>query len=250
MFDQRSIAQGVSRWTGLGVTLPDDLAAAITIFETLFYIEVGHQPVFDIEAVTESNAEDKIREFADQLVVADSSGGGQSILERAKKRAVDSSARVVNIKGREAIPEVISQLATEFDQHAADYIAAVSKLPDDLTAESLVAAGPEAVVTYGQAQQEAAYLDKISSWVASTGSLTGGEMDVTLRILRPGSLEELSKLDEAHRTGASPTVLAINPIFFRAAKLGVEFGINTLPEAAQLRQKLTAQALSAAARAR
>jgi len=239
MFDQRSIAQEVSRWTGLGVTLPEALADAITTFETLMYTEVAYQPVFDIGSVTPANAEEKIREFADKLVLADSSGSGQSVLERAKKRAVDEAARIVIRHGRTAVTEVISGLTPEFDQHAAAYTAAVSKLPDDLTAESLVAAGPGAVVAYGEAGQEAASLNKISSWVAGTGQLTGGDMDVVLRILRPESGVQLSKLDESHYKTASQTVLAIDPVLFAAAKLGVDFGINTLPEAAQLRQRLT-----------
>ncbi len=160
-------------------------------------------------------------------------------MQRAKKRAVDDAARVVVRHGRTEVTEVVDQLTPEFDKHAAAYVGAVSKLPEDLTAESLVTAGPDAVAAYVQAQQEAAYLNKISSWVASTARLTGGDVEVALRILRPANALDRLALDEAFAKPAEQTLRAIDPVLFTAAKRGVEFGINTMPEAAQLRRELT-----------
>jgi hypothetical protein len=63
-------------------------------------------------------------------------------------------------------------------------------------------------------------------------------VEVVLRILRPESALELSKLDAAHAKPADPTLHALEPVFYTAARLGVAFGINTLREATQLRKSL------------
>jgi hypothetical protein len=74
MSDTTEIAEQVAGWTGLGVKLAEELADAITVFEALKYTEVGHAPVA-IDTVTPKNAEDKIRELADQLVLSEVPGG-------------------------------------------------------------------------------------------------------------------------------------------------------------------------------
>lgn len=56
--------------------------------------------------------------------------------------------------------------------------------------------------------------------------------------MRPENHLQLVKLDEAARLTANGTLRAIGPVYFQAAKLGVEFGINTLAEAKQLRESL------------
>jgi hypothetical protein len=97
------------------------------------------------------------------------------------------------------------------------------------------------VDAYGTARAAAGYLDGISSWVAGTANLGGylsGEIEATLRILRPTSGHQIVKLDEAHRLNASSALSAIGPVYFAAVKLGVEFGINTLAEAKHLRESL------------
>jgi hypothetical protein len=133
-------------------------------------------------------------------------------------------------------------LAPEFDEHAESYTEAVSKLPENLTAEALVSAGAEAVTAYGDAQREAQYLNRISAWVFETSYLSGvipKDAEVVLRILRPGTALELVKLDEAAYKQADSTLAAINPVLFTAARLEVEFCINTLQEAAKLRSDLS-----------
>jgi hypothetical protein len=242
MYESTSIANNVSRWTGLGVKLPSDLTDAITVFESLTYTEVGYQPVFNIAEVTTTNAEEKLREFAEQLVLADVPAGGLSVLDKAKNVAADAAARRVNALARVAVPEIIEQLTPEFDEHAEAYTEAVAKLPEDLTAETLVAAGPDAVAAYGQAQQEAKHLNRFSVWVFETAYLSGviqRDAEVVLRILRPSTALELVKLDEAAHKQVDPSLVALDPVFFTAARLGVEFGINTLHEAAKLRADLS-----------
>jgi hypothetical protein len=142
MSDTTEIAEQVAGWTGLGVKLPEELADAITVFEALKYTEVGHAPVA-IDTVTPKNAEDKIRELADQLVLSEVPGGGLSILQKARKQALEAAARVAQSMGVHAIADIIRQLTPEFDKHVEAYIEAVAKLPEDITAETLVSAGAD-----------------------------------------------------------------------------------------------------------
>ncbi|WP_255245959.1 hypothetical protein [Mycobacterium persicum] len=227
----------------MGVKLPKELTKAIEVYEAIRWTEVGHTPVFDLAAVTPDNAEAKIREFADQLAlsvpVTEHNGVSVSVMEAAKRWAVNDAATAVYRLAGSAVPSVIEQLTPEFAKHARAYVEAVAMLPDEITAETLVSAGADAVQAYAVAQSEAAYLNKVSSWVAGTRELPGHTSDPnpTLRILRPVSAFQLIKLDEAHHE-QSNTLRAIDPVFVVAARLGVEFGINTLREAGEIRSAL------------
>lgn len=178
---------------------------------------MGHLPVFDLAAVTPANAEAKVREFADQLALslptAAQQGVSASVLEEAKRRAVNDAARAVYRLAGAAVPDVISQLTPEFDKHAAAYVDAVAKLPENITAETLVSAGADAVQAYAVAQTEAAYLNRIDLWVAETRNLPGhaSDPDKALRILRPDSALQLIKLDEARLPQRNPTLRAVDP---------------------------------------
>lgn len=250
MFDQPTIADGVTRWTGLGIKLPKELATAIEVFEAVRYTEVGHAPVFDIDEVTADNADAKIRELAEQLLLAPEPGAGLSVLERAKKQMLEAVARRLNNLGRHFFPDAVAQLTPEFSKHAEAYAAAVAKLPENITSDTLIASGADAVAAYGEAQHEANYLERVSGWVAESGYLFGvlpREIEVVLRVLRPESGIELAKLDEAHQLPANQALHAIGPVFYTAARLGVPFGINSAREAAQLRKRLELRRTSSSA---
>jgi uncharacterized protein YidB (DUF937 family) len=247
MFDSTFIAGNVADWAQLGVKLPKDLQAALDAFDALRWVEVEHPPVFHVADVTADNAEDKVREYAEHLVttlklVTSPGAGGVSVLAEAKRHAVATAARRVNAEAAAAIPEIIEKLTPEFDKHAAAYVDAVAKLPEDLAAETLVAAGADAVVAYADAQREAGHLNLVSSWVASTRNLPGhsDNPDPVLSILRPHTAEQLAELDKAHRNthNTNPTLAALNPVWFTAAREGVEFAVNTVPEAALVRAGL------------
>jgi hypothetical protein len=98
-----------------------------------------------------------------------------------------------------AVPVVIEQL-TQFEKHAAAYVAAVELLPDTIDSDTLVRDGVAAVSAYATAQTEAAYLNKVSWWVAGTRNLpgfAGRDVEPVLRILRPADAVQLAKLDAA-----------------------------------------------------
>src|SRR5690606_30168833 len=127
----RTSAEAVTRWPSLGVKLPKNLTDAIEVYETLLWIETGHVPVFDLSKVTPKNAEAKLREFASELAstlptVPTPGGAPQSVLDTAKRVAVDHAARAVSSAAVEAVPEIIEALTPEFEKHAAAYADAVS----------------------------------------------------------------------------------------------------------------------------
>jgi hypothetical protein len=148
---QSNLADGVSSWTNLGIKLPEELAEAVELFEVLRYVEVGRVPVFDTDGLTQANAEDRIRQFAQELALV-SEPGSLGPLDRAKNAAVDAAARTVIGLARHFVPDAIEQLEPGFQEHAEAYRTAVANLPDVITADRLLAAGPAAVESYRAAQ--------------------------------------------------------------------------------------------------
>jgi len=242
MYEPIRSADAVSRWTSLGIKLPADLAVSLEIFEAVRWTEVAHAPRFDVDALTVDNAAQMIHDFAAQLVLTigrDEGRSGLSTLELAKNQAVHAAASRVLGLARDAVPNAINQLTTPFAKAAKAYADAVGQLPDEISPETLVAAGADAVAAFGRAQEQAGYLNAVSSWVASTATLSGhttGRLEPTLRILRPESGAQIVKLDEAHQLRANSALGAIDAVLVTAVKLGVEFGINTLAEAKQIRE--------------
>jgi hypothetical protein len=233
-------AAAISRWTDLGVTLPKDLVKAIEVYEAVRYTEIGYAPQFDIEKVTPKNAEAQIYELAEQISVREQNGGWAP-LEAAKNRAMSAAAGQVNRAARLATPAIAGALLPEFDDHTDAYAAAVNELPDDLSAETLLAAGPEAVTAYQSAKAEAAELDRISLWVASahyafTGTNTGQES--VIRVLQPVDTLQLLQLEQASKRQVDAVLAAINPVYYEAVKRGVPFGINTPHESRDIREEL------------
>lgn len=235
-------ARIVANWTGLGGNkLPSDFVNAIELFERVYYIEVGHEPRFDFESLTVDNAENVIHDLAQQIALA-RSGDGHGPLGKAKQKVLDIAARQVLNKANAAVPILVEKLTPSLEKQADAYAAAVALLPDDISAEKLFQSGAGAVAAYQTAQSVVAGLDQLSSWVASTGHVPGysGKVDPVLRILRPTNAVELSRLDDAHHKGnIDRTLSAINPVFFAAAKNGIEFAINTPNECDKLRRELT-----------
>ena len=78
-------ANQVAGWTGLGIKLSKDLAAAVEIFDKIQWIEVGHAFQLNIAEVTADNAEAKIRELAEHMLIAEAQPGSLSTLAEAKR---------------------------------------------------------------------------------------------------------------------------------------------------------------------
>lgn len=243
MYDSISTADAVSRWNGMGVKLPKELSTAVETFEAIRWIETGHAVQFDLADITAANAEEKLVDFANRLVPALKVGDhfSRTPLEEAKHRMLDAAAHDVLGKASAAVPGVIEQLTPDFDTHAAAYVSAVGNLPEKIDDHSLLQAGPTVVQAYHTAKAEAVYLGKVSSWVAGTRDLpgfAGSDVDVALRILRPADAMQLAKLDAVLHANVGQTLGALNKVFYTAAREGIQFGINTLRDCAELRQSL------------
>ncbi|GAA1671187.1 hypothetical protein MMUR_47800 [Mycolicibacterium murale] len=243
MFDNITKAEIASRWAGLpGVTLPDNLNDAIAVYEALQWADT-RPATFDITAVTPENAEAKLREFAAELAIAgDGRPGSVSTIRQAQQVAKDSAARIVVQQSLVAVPAIIEQLTPEFDREAKAYVEAVNQLPEPVTAEVLVSGGAEAVGLYGEAQQAATHLNRISAWFGEVAMVSGvleKNMEIVLRVVRPENVAQLVHLDAARHLRTDPVFEALDPVLYTAARQGVPFAINTPREAAELRQQFS-----------
>src|SRR5690349_168833 len=143
-------AEAISRWGNLGVTLPEDLAAAIALFESVQYADTRPVPV-ELEDITAENVEAKLRELAEYIALSDgpeNGGYGLSPMAQAKNRLLSQAATVVVRAGTAAVPSLIEQMTPAFDARVELYVEAIAKLPDELTSDTLVRAGGEAVEAY------------------------------------------------------------------------------------------------------
>ncbi|MGB3230714.1 MAG: hypothetical protein WBB57_07535 [Mycobacterium sp.] len=245
MMNPVSTAKQISRWTSLGIELPDELTAALDRFEALQYVEVGHRPTFDLESVTAENAEEKVREFAKVLAnhipMRLEDGVSASVLESSKSWALNEAAIAVKRTAAQSVPKIIEALEPEFEEHAEAYAEAALKLPETITSDTLVKAGPDALAAYGVAKQEAAYIGGIGGWLSQTAEVTGvRSTENFLNVLAPEDALQLVKLDGANSSSgrADRTYTAIVPVYFTAARLGVPFALNLPREASRLRKEL------------
>lgn len=246
MFDQIFIVERITGWTGLGIRLPKELANAIKTFEAIRYAEVENNPVLDLAEITSENAEEKLRQFADELtptlpLIATPGVAGKSILAEAKQHALNLASRDLLAKAGAAVPDLVEQLTPRLDEAAAAFVEAVAELPDDLSNAGLVRGGPAVLAAYQEALAAQALLVEIDSWVASLSALPiqglSGPVDPALRVLRPTNAVEARQLEAAPDTFGQ-----LVPRFVVAARLGVEFAINVPQDAARLRADIETQA--------
>lgn len=235
-------AKIVSNWTGLGGDrLPKEFVDAINLFDHIQYIEVGHEPSFDFASLTAANAEEVIHNLASQISLARTSGENGP-LAKAKNQVLDIAARHVLSTARGAVPALIEKLTPLLKKHAEAYAEAVAQLPEDITAEGILAAGPGATAAYQTAKSVLPALAQLDSWVAQTSYVAGytGKVDPVLRLLRPANAVELGILDAAyHKTNVDKALKDLNPLFVAAARNGIEWGFNTPDACGKLRRDLT-----------
>ncbi|SIM00775.1 Uncharacterised protein [Mycobacteroides abscessus subsp. abscessus] len=233
-------ADAITGWTGLGIKLSPELEKAIELHEAIRWTEVGHAFNIDIAKLTPADVEATIHDLAQHIVTAEAVGQNSPLLA-AKLRLLKSAAAQVIQLARQFAPEARDQLAVEFDKHAQAYTEAVRKLPEELTSESLIAAGPDAVSAYSVAQAEVEHLRQVSRWVSDVRVIPGlsaGADTRVLNVLRPSDIEQLHRLDTALRAEVDPALGRIDPVFAAAAREGIEFGINLPAESHRIRSEL------------
>ena len=236
--DPTVTAANVSDWTALGIKLPADLTKLIDAYEALRYVEVGHQPVIDVTKLKASNAAAEVDKIAGELSLNEQR-------EEAKRRLLATLANKIVREAGDAVPDLVEQLTPGFETEAAKFAEAVAKLPQELSPETIVAsADPSVLTAFGDAKQAASHLAAVDAWVAGLSQLpqfAGVESQPVLRVLAPDTHSRLHTLLTA-RNGVNHDELVrqINPVFLKAARLGISFEIHTPREADQLRQRLEA----------
>lgn len=248
-------AHEVVKWTDYFDKLPKGLADAINLFEQIKRVEVEHSaPALDVKDLTVGNVEDRILELAQQLVEIEQ----VSARARAKDQVLGIATNNLLNEAKAAIPALLNKLGTLLKKQAQEYVDAVAELPDaDLVVtpqELFVASDVDAldgdglghIVTYRNAYQKATSaasgLDHLAHWVATTRHLSEhpAKVDSVLLLLKPVDADELATLDAARSDkDINPALKALNPVFFAAAKNGIEFGANTPDECHELRIELT-----------
>lgn len=232
-------AHGVADWTSLGVKLPKPLTDAIEALEALRYVEVEPPVTFDPSSVTADNAESKIREFAEEIMLTRKIDQFSTLAE-AKRRALEIAARAVLAQAPSALPDVVRQLTPKLDQAAAEFTdAVVESLPADLSDSELVQAGPSALDAYHRALGAQQTLTEIDKWVTSLAhsgvpALSGSDpTNRVMRILRPSNSGQLHALENPRGSFGR-----LVPHYVVAARLGIEFAIIIPREADQLRAEI------------
>jgi hypothetical protein len=243
MSDRLDTVSNISRWTGIGVKLPKPLAGKLAVFDSVRYVETGHQVDVDTSTITTANADQAVAELAARLVPATADQGKRSPLDTAKLTILNQLAVEIIRAASDAVPEIIDQLRPTFERAVSVFTESVGKLPDELTSEALVAAGPDVLTEYHAAREAAATIHSIDGWIASLADLaaySGYEPDRILRVLAPSTRAELVKVSAADRD-AEPLVRELGESYLTAVELGVEFKMNTPQESAELREELESQ---------
>lgn len=215
-------AREVAGWTYLGVALPEPLQQRIDLFETVEYLEVG-APLAVPELYAEHLLLD-VEEFAAQLATHEH-------MLKAKEAFITRAAQQLNSFGRTWQGRVRELLEPQFEVAVTGYTDAICRLPETLSADEIVKAGPDALEALREAQMHVRTLKKISSWL--------GGSDPVLRLLKPTRVQ-LGKVEAA--AAANPRLTTIeaelNPVWIVAAQSGVEFAMHFPKDVTALRQQL------------
>ena len=202
--------------------------------------------MFDVAAVTPANAESKVKELADQLAVTlplplspTADVRRHSLLAEAKTIALHTAARNVNNQAAAAVPDVIEQLRPGFERAVSAFVESVKNLPDELTSEALVQAGPSVLSEYQNACAAVSDIKSMDSWLtelinlpAFAGLPSGG----VVTVLSPSSRGELAKLLTAHGNQKADWLeVELGGAYVEAARHGIEFRLNTPAESAKVR---------------
>jgi hypothetical protein len=166
MFDRTTIVTSITNWPALGVKLPKPLADKLDVFDAVRYVETAHAVTVDTSAITAKNAEDAVAELATRLLPTQADPGKSSALEQAKATILDRLGSEILSAATEALPEVIDQLRPGFERAVSAFVEAVKGLPEELTSEALVAAGPSVLSEYQNAREAASVIASMDSWLA------------------------------------------------------------------------------------
>ncbi|KXF54651.1 hypothetical protein AXA44_40585 [Rhodococcus sp. SC4] len=227
----------ISNWTStLDVKLPKSLDDALAAYDALRYVETGHEPVIEPAKLKAAGVAAEVERVAKELSV-------NAHLEEAQRRVAGRLESRIIHEAAAAVPSVLAQLTERFDAEAARYVAAAVKLPEVLTSESVVETrDAEVLKALGDATEAAGFLEKVDGWLESLGDLPGfgSNYEPVLRVTAPDDHASMWALKEAHhtRTTADTLLQSVSPVYFCAARNGVEFKMMTPDDSKQLLREL------------
>jgi hypothetical protein len=235
MFDVFYTASTISNdWPEVVGKLPKALTEAIDAFDAVRVVEEPYTG-FDASEVTAKNASETVTKLAADLVVA-------SQFDEAQRRVSGALAgRILRTAGA-VVPEVIDSLRPAFDKAVAEFADAVSELPDDVSSDALVAAGPAVLADYHRALAAQADIARIDRWLDSLVNLpafAGQPHEPATRVLNPLNRSQFHALGNA--ASSSDQLGQLNPIYVAAVREKIEFELHDPAEAASIRQEIEAQ---------
>lgn len=241
MFDLNTTATNVDSWSNLGVDLPKELTEALAAFDAARYVEAP-APLVNADKLNAKNIGQTVQEVTDELVKAEKHA-------EAVRMVRNSLARRVLREAGAAVPSILEDLTPRFDAAVAKFREAAAKLPQDLSSDSLVKAGPEALKAYGDAKEAAAVIAGIDAWVASLTQLPayGGRRPFApLRIFNPQSPAEFETLRKAKdQTNVDALVRDLGPVLLAGVRAGIDTEIHDPIEADRIEQGVQAAAEAA-----
>jgi hypothetical protein len=236
MFDVFHTAAKISNdWPEVVGKLPKALDDSIEAFQAVAHVSEPYTG-FDASEVTAKNAGETVTKLAVDLVAA-------SEFEEAQRRvSVALASRILRTAGA-VVPEVIDSLRPAFEKAVSGFKEAVSALPNDVSSDALVAAGPAVLADYHLALEEQSVIARIDGWLHTLRELpayAGHTPDMALRVLAPANRAQLQALvNSASERGGQ--LGKLNPIYVVGVNEGINFEMNTPIEAASIRQEIEAQ---------
>jgi hypothetical protein len=243
MFDRTSTVTAVTNWPKLGVTLPKQLASKLDVFDAVRYVETAHAVQIDTASITTKNAEDAVAELAARLLPAQSEPGKLSSLDQAKSAIMNQLAGEILREASQALPDVIEHLRPGFERAVSAFAESVINLPEKLSSQALVAAGPSVLSEYQAALAASQFIHALDTWLASLKDLPvfAGLPPATpmLRVLAPATRGEYAKLRDAHEArNADAVEQELGTAYVCAVREGIAFSLNTPADSAQLLQSI------------
>jgi hypothetical protein len=234
MFDiQFTASQIAASWPSAVGRLPKALAEAIDAFEAT-QVVVTPPLELDANAVTAENAEQQVHDLTEALI-------RDAHFDDARVRLLRALALRVLREAGASVPEVIETLRPQFLATTAEFTEAVQALPEDLSSDALVAAGPATLSQFHRALAAQQFLTKIDIWIDSLNDVpaqAGHKRDPLLRLLRPTSRAHLNILESAVTSGAAG---GFNPIFLTAVREEIAWSLNTPIDSAAIRREIEEQ---------
>ncbi|GEE01951.1 hypothetical protein nbrc107696_23970 [Gordonia spumicola] len=229
-----------------GYKLPKTVKPYLDSVEAVRYAYDG-LPVVPTEPVTEETAEAVMHAFAAETALALGTDGFTP-LAVAKRRMVESYQALALNELRADSTKIFETLSTVVDSAAERLVAAVGNLPETLTPDALVQAGPVAVEALATATEAGQALGAIDLFVFQHGNTLGfgASPDKILRLFTPSGIGDYRKLEIAQNTSHNETETRIGYTFVVAAREGIPINLNDSTTSAVLADEIDADRLRVA----